>query len=143
MFVCSALLLCASCSGGASRSGQSTSPDPAMDPDPDAPRPADSGARPDQAAPADTVAERTAPAPVSQSECETLFDRFMTIAEKTHAATVAPELQPTPEQVAGIRAQLGPEFVTACVKFDRATYDCAIQAQAEEQIMQCAGTGIP
>jgi hypothetical protein len=132
MVLCPALLLCASC-GGPSRSGQSTGPD--------RPRDAGSSQRGDGSAERGTPADVTAadkPAPsLSRAECETLFDHFMELAVQAHAGTVTPELQPTPEQVAEIRADMRPGFIAACLKFDRATYDCAIKAELRDQLMRC------
>jgi hypothetical protein len=133
MVLCPALLLCASC-GGPSQRGQSTGPDRHHHPRPS--HPADAGAGPGEPAGVTTTRE---PA-LSRAECETLFDHFMELVVQAHAGTVTPELRPTAEQVAEIRADMEPAFIAACLKFDRATYDCAIKATSRDQLMRCAAT---
>jgi hypothetical protein len=129
MFV---LPLCVACGPG--QSARSPGPERPRDPGP-------SGPAHDSAQPGAPAASTSDPAlSLSHAECETLFDHFMNVAVRAHAGTVTPELQPTPEQVAEIRADMKPAFLTACLEFDRATYDCALEAELEDQLARCAAT---
>lgn len=86
-------------------------------------------------------AHESSPSPLTQDECEALLDHFLMLARGAHAATVAPELVPTDEQIAEIRAKLAATYVPACLSLTRAVYQCERAAMSiEEQVACSAGT---
>ncbi len=136
-----ALAVLLACNGGKPPGGSGTGParpEPKSPPGPVATdtvseRPSLPNSRP---APGDTA---TGPAPVTTADCERLLDHFLALAHGEHAAKVAPELVPTPEQVAKIRAKLAPQFVPTCLKLERSAYNCEMSAETREQILACSG----
>lgn len=89
-------------------------------------------------------ANGSGPAPsVTAADCEALLDHFMDIASAAHARNVAPDLVPTAEQLARIRADMAPEFLPACRKLDRATYDCEMKARTREALLACSQDAAP
>lgn len=77
-------------------------------------------------------------AAVTEAECRALLAHVVAIANQAHTRTVAPELAPTEEQLADIRARMAPEFMPMCLGLDRATLACEMRAASRDALLACA-----
>lgn len=75
--------------------------------------------------------------PVTEAECRALLVHVVAIANQAHAETVDPELAPTEEQLADIRARMAPEFLPMCLALDRATFECEMRASTRDELLAC------
>lgn len=126
----------ASDSGDGARIGQSASSATGREPDQTSGSPAvSSSAGGDKASPP-PIGKPSGQ--VSERECEAWLDRFLSMAQRDHDATVDPRYRPTPEQLKEIRIKLGPQLMQACLQLDRATYDCEMRAADRDALMACS-----
>jgi hypothetical protein len=141
----------ASCSNGRGRTvallglallvacGGRPAPDTQTTPRPHASaRPDDATAGPAQQQPAAQPAG-TAPAgnTATEAECQILLGHVIAIANAAHLRTVTPDLAPTEEQLADIRARMAPEFLPMCLSLDRAVVACQMRARSRDELLAC------
>lgn len=80
---------------------------------------------------------------LSRPECNAWIDHFLALAQNDHGKKVKPEHRPTPEQVQKIRDRLAPELMKACLKLDRATYECEMRAADQPALVACSQKNAP
>lgn len=82
-------------------------------------------------------------APMTEAECQALLAHLVAVANAAHVENVAPELAPTDEQIADIRARLAPRFVPACLTMDRGAFVCEMRARSRDELLACAEAPAP
>jgi hypothetical protein len=78
---------------------------------------------------------------LTEVQCDELLDHLLEVERRTQAAELDPELQPTDEQIAEIRAEMREEFLEPCMQSTQALYDCAIQADSRQAFAACGQAG--
>jgi hypothetical protein len=111
------LLLVAACGGRSS-------------PPPAAPAPA-------EAPPAPAASEPAAEGPLTEADCAGLIDHVIDVGIAHQRRTKKPEEVPTDEQVAQIRTEMRTAMMPECLKLDRASFRCAMQAESDAALAAC------
>ena len=87
------------------------------------------------------VAGDAGAAGLTEAQCDELLDHLLEVERRTQAAELDPELQPTDEQLAEIRAEMREEFLEPCMQSTQALYDCAIEADTRQAFAACGQAG--
>jgi hypothetical protein len=77
------------------------------------------------------------PAGLTEAQCDDLLDHLLAVEREAQAAELDPDLQPTDEQIADIRAQMREQFLGPCMQSTQELYDCAIEARTREAFAAC------
>jgi hypothetical protein len=124
-----ALLLALACGG-------SNKPPPG-----DPGRAADAGAEP-AAADATAAEQAGSNQPLTQAECDRFVDHVVELAAEMLAARAEnPDHANTPEEIATIQDKLRAEMRADCLRVDRATFDCAMNATSATALAGCQTSG--
>lgn len=94
-----------------------------------------SGVAPTDAAPA-PVSDAPPPGP-SVAACEALVDHVLEVGLAEQRAKVRPELAPTADDVAAIRAGMADQMIAACRGYDADVLACAMAASSSAAIAAC------
>jgi len=78
-------------------------------------------------------------APLSEDECARMINHLVDIGLETQRRGKKPEELPAAEQVTEIRSTMVREMMPECLRFDRASWRCAMNATTSEQVTVCAG----
>jgi hypothetical protein len=79
-----------------------------------------------------------APTAPTHAECEALLEHTLTVGLAEQRAAVSAELVPTADDVAAIRADLGPAMIADCMTYPPEVLACALAATTTRAIAECS-----
>ncbi len=101
-------------------------------------------AGPDAGAPGRTDDDEiTGESALTPDDCVRMIDHVLAIGMADQRARKAPELVPTAEQVATIRADMLEEQLAPCLAMPRPQWACALAARTMPALYSCGGGSAP
>jgi hypothetical protein len=82
--------------------------------------------------------DAVASASPTRPECEQLVDHILAMGMAEQRKAKPADQVPTDEQVATIRAKMVEELVPQCLQFTRASWQCAMAAETQQVLYDCA-----
>lgn len=103
-------------------------------------RPGDGDGSGDEVGSGDGSGASVTPAPSgpTQAQCEALLEHTLALGLAEQRAAVTPELVPTADDVAAIRADLGPAMIADCLTYPAEVLACAMAASSTRAIAECS-----
>jgi hypothetical protein len=75
--------------------------------------------------------------PLTEAECATLVAHVVAVGLRAHNQAEEAAYRPSAEQVAQIEAQLRAELLPACLRLERAAWQCAMAAETGAELAAC------
>jgi hypothetical protein len=78
--------------------------------------------------------------PITEAECEQMVDHILGIGVEDAKQTKPEAEWPTPDEIAQAKAAMvGDEkWMTQCLAFERAQFNCLMAARAQDALLKCA-----